>query len=68
MKTRDAALKKAMKSRRDTDILIFKGLRNKVIRELRQAKSCFYLQIMDDAKGNNKLIWLNINNLTRKEN
>lgn len=67
MRDRDTALKKAVKSKRDTDMLIFKGLRNRVIKELRQAKSNFYIRLLDDAKGNSKAIWQNINNLMRKE-
>lgn len=42
MKSRDAALLKALKTRRDTDILLYRGLRNKVICELRLAKSRFF--------------------------
>ena len=54
MKSRDAALK------RDADILIAKGFRNKVINELRLAKWQFFLQFMNNAKGN---ISKNINSL-----
>lgn len=67
MKSREAALRKAIKTRRDTDMLIYKGLRNKVIQELREAKSHFYLNILNEAKGNSKLIWKNIDNLTRTD-
>lgn len=59
--------KKAVKSKRDTDIFIFKGLRNRVVKKLRQAKSSFYFHLLDDAKGNSKTIWENINNAMRKE-
>lgn len=67
MKDRDVVLKKAVKTKGNTDMLIFKGLRNKVIYELRQVKSKFYLNILHNAKGNSKLIWQGINNLTRNE-
>lgn len=67
MKYRDSALKKAIKTGRHTDRLCYKGLRNKVIRELRVAKSNYYLHLMNEAKGNSKLIWKNINTLLRKE-
>jgi len=60
MKSRDSALKKAISTGRDIDRLCYKGLRNKVIRELRVAKSNYYLHLMNEAKGNNKLIWKNI--------
>lgn len=42
MKYRDTALKRAIKTKRDTDILSYKGLRNKVIKELKLAKSRFF--------------------------
>lgn len=67
MKQRDLALKKATKSKRDTDILIYKGLRNKVVNEIRLAKSRFYIQVLNEAKGNSKEIWKNINNLIGQE-
>lgn len=67
MKNRDSALNKAIKTGRDTDRLCYKGLQNKVIRELRVAKSNYYLHLMNEAKGNSKLIWKNINTLLRKE-
>ena len=42
MKNRDTALKRAIKTKRDTDLLVYKGLRNRVIKELRLAKSRFF--------------------------
>ena len=39
MKSRDAALRKEIKTRRDTDMMFIKGLRNKVIQQLREDKS-----------------------------
>ena len=65
MKSRDAGLRKVIKTRGDTDMLIHKGLRNKV--HPREAKSRFYLNILNDAKNNSKLIWKNIDNLTRRD-
>ena len=64
MKQRDSALKKANKTKRDSDILIYKGLRNKVVNEIRLAKSSFYIQVLNENKGNSKEIWKIINNLT----
>ncbi|KAG7526776.1 hypothetical protein JOB18_045141 [Solea senegalensis] len=63
MKSKDAALKKAIKTKRDTDILVYKNLRNKVINELRLAKSHFFLKLLNDAKGNSSEIWKSINSL-----
>ncbi len=63
MKNRDSALKMATKSGRDIDRLCYKGLRNKVIRDLRVAKSSYYLHQLNEAKGNSKLIWKNVNSL-----
>lgn len=59
MKNRDSALRKTIKSRRDTDMLIYKDFRNKVTQELRLAKSRIYLHVMNEAKGNSKLNWKN---------
>ncbi len=67
MKNRDSVLKMATKSGRDIDRLCYKGLRNKVIRELRVAKSSYYLHQLNEAKGNSKLIWKNVNSLLQKE-
>lgn len=53
MKNRDSALKKAIKTGRDTDRLCY--------------KSNYYLHLMNEAKGNSKLIWKNMNTLLRKE-
>lgn len=67
MKQRDLALKKATKTKLDTDILIYKGLRNKVVNELRSAKSSFYIHALNEAKGNGKNIWKHISNLIGRE-
>lgn len=67
MKQRDLALKKATKTKLDTDILIYKGLRNKVVNELRSAKSSFYIHALNEAKGNGKNIWKHIKNLIGRE-
>lgn len=48
-------------------MLIFKGLRNRVISELRQAKPSFYVHLIGNSKGNGKMSWQNINNIIRKE-
>ena len=66
MKTRDAALKKSLKSGLETDSLIFKSLRNKVIGQLRKAKANFFLEIIKQAKGNSKLLWKGIDQLSGK--
>ena len=51
-----AALRKAVNTRRDADMLIYKDLRNKVIQELREAKSHFHLNILNEEEGNSKFI------------
>ena len=58
--------REAIKTRREIDMLVYKGLRNKVIQELRSAKSRFYVNILNEARGNIKLIWENIDDLDRK--
>lgn len=64
MKKRDLALKKSIKTKLQTDILVFKGLRNKVISELRKAKSSYFMQLFAESHGNSSLIWKHINKLT----
>lgn len=64
MKKRDLALKKSIKTKLQTDILVFKGLRNKVVSELRKAKSSYFMQLFAESHGNSSLIWKHINKLT----
>jgi len=66
MKERDSALKADLKSKLVTDRLKFVGLRNKVTKEIRKAKANFYLNVIDQAKGNTELIWENIKRLKGK--
>ena len=66
MKKRDFALKVALKSTSITDRHIFTSLRDKVVSELRKGKAKFFMDIIKDGKGNSKLIWRNINKLTKK--
>ena len=63
MKKKDASLKKAFKSGLDTDRLTYKGLRNKVIMQLRKAKAHFFLEIIREAKWNSKILWKSIDQL-----
>ena len=53
MKQRDSALKTALKSgiphKRK-----FQGLRNKVVKELRQAKANYFIKLINESKGNSK--------------
>ena len=57
MKERDNALKHSLKSKSLTDRHIFVSIRNKVIKEIRAAKSNFFVDLIHDAKGNHKQIW-----------
>lgn len=66
MKKRDSALKKALKTGQHVDLLIYKGLRNKVTTSLRKAKANLFFNIIKEAKGNSKLIWKPIDKLTGK--
>lgn len=63
MKRRDLALKTFIKTRRDTDLKLFKGLRNQVVKEFRMSKSNYYIQALTEAKGNGKLMWKQLNSL-----
>ena len=60
---KNASLKKAFKSGLDTDRLTYKGLRNKVIMQLRKAKAHFFLEIIREAKWNSKILWKSIDQL-----
>lgn len=64
MKERDFALKRALKSGHSNGRHIFISLRNKVVRNIRKAKAEFFIRIIEDARGNGKIIWKNLNKLT----
>lgn len=66
MKERDNALKHFPKSNSLTDRHIFVSLRNRVIKEIRIAKSNFFVDLLQDAKGNHKLVWDCLHKLTGK--
>ena len=42
-------------------------LRNKVMKEIRQAKANIFINIIGEAKGNSKLIWENRKRLIGKD-
>ena len=66
IKERDNALKHSLKSKSPTDRHIFVSIRNKVIKEIRAAKSNFFVYLIHDAKGNHKQIWDCLHQLTGK--
>ena len=66
MKKRDQALKTPLSSKLNTDNLIYKGLRNKVVQELQKSKVSHYTQIIESAKGQSTTLWKQLNNLTNK--
>jgi len=43
-------------------------LRNKVVKELRQAKANYFIKLIEESKGNSTLIWKSIDKITKKEN
>jgi len=45
-------LKKSLLSKTNIDLLNFKGLRNAVVRELRKAKTAYFMQLIEDSEGN----------------
>jgi GTP1/Obg family GTP-binding protein len=65
LKKRDYALKKALLSKTNTDHLIFKGLRNAVVRELRKAKTAYFMQLIEESEGNSTALWKHLNSLTK---
>jgi hypothetical protein len=60
MKERDYALKIALRSKLEHDRRSFTMLRNKVLKEIRQAKANFFINIIGEAKGHSKLILENL--------
>ena len=65
MKERDNALKHSLKSKSPTDRHIFVSIRN-VRKEIRAAKSKFFVDHEHNAKGNHKQIWDCLHKLTGK--
>lgn len=61
MKKRDLALKNSLFTKSITDHLIFKGLRNWVIRELRLAKTTYFTQLIAESEGNSISLWKHLN-------
>lgn len=69
MKERDQLLKQSLKTGLTTDWQKFTSLRNKVTKRLRQAKANLFIDTIEEARGNGKKIWQNINKLIgRKQN
>lgn len=66
MKQGDNALKQFLKSKMECEKRNFNKLRNRVINKTRKAKANFYISIIEKGKGNTKLIWENLKNLTGK--
>lgn len=54
MRQRDHALKKSIKSGLALDKRTFQQLRNKVVKELRQAKAICLIDLINNAKGNSR--------------
>ncbi len=69
MKERDQLLKQSLKTGLTTDQQKCTSLRKKVIKRLRQAKANFFIDTIEEARGNGKKIWQTINKLIgRKQN
>ncbi len=64
IKKRDLALKKSLVTKNNTDHLIFTSLRNKVVSELRKAKSNYFLKLIEEANGSSSKLWQQIHRLT----
>ena len=63
MKERDSALKRSLKTKFNIDRHRFTSLRNKLLKVIRKAKANFFITIINEAKGNTKLIWEQIKNV-----
>lgn len=59
------ALKKNLHLQNYKHIFIFKGLRNKVVSELRKVKSSYFMQLFADSQGNS--LFGNMNKLTNQK-
>lgn len=64
MKQRDHTLKISLKTKAAHNRQIFTSLRNKVTKEIRNAKANFFINVISNARGNAKEIWTNIRKLT----
>ncbi|CAH1277688.1 Hypp9765 [Branchiostoma lanceolatum] len=63
MKLRDDAKKEAKLSGLESDFAVYRKLRNRVVSEVRKAKTCFYREKLDSCSGNPKQTWNTINSL-----
>ena len=54
------------KAKRNKNFTCFKELRNKVFNMVKQSKSEFYIKAINDSKGNSKMLWQNMKELTGK--
>ena len=61
-KKRDLALKRSLTTKNNTDHLLFTALRNKVVSELRKARSNYFCKLIEEANGNSSKLWQHINN------
>lgn len=59
----DLSLEKALKAVQNDDRHIFTALRNKVVNSIKKVKAEFFLRVINEAKGNGKVIWENLNKL-----
>lgn len=66
MKQGDNAMKQFLKSKMECEKRNFNKWINRVINEIRKAKANVYISIIEQGKGNPKLIWENLRNLTVK--
>lgn len=64
MKQRDHAPKMAIKTKNAHNRKIFTTIRNKVTKEIRNAKTHFFINAIRHARGNAKEVWTNIKKLT----
>lgn len=64
MKERDSALKTTNKSKINADRHTFVMLRNKVTKQIRKAKAKYFIDVINEAKGNTTAIWKRLKTLT----
>ena len=60
-------IKTITSSKLDKSTLIFKGLRNKVVSELRKAKIAYFMLLIAQSGGSSSSLWRHINRLSKQE-
>lgn len=58
------SFKRYLITKTNTDHFIYTGLRNRVVSELRKAKTNYFSKLIEEANGSSSKLWKHINGLT----